>query len=165
MLRNKIGPSFDAKKKCFFLFFWLVFLKISLPAERRGFLKNKRRKKEKHWTKFWLKKGYFWTKFWLYSRYIYIYIPISVFAVNRDFAKGVARTVSFPCPFLPRFFFFSFVGLFFCFFSPFSSGSFGSLLFLSICSRTAPKKRNFLEKKQEKPRKKSKAFSFSLCRT
>ena len=43
MLRNKIGPTFDAKK-CFFPFL-LVFLKnLIFPAERRGFLKIKTRK-------------------------------------------------------------------------------------------------------------------------
>ena len=57
-----------------FPFFFFYFLEnISLPAERRRFLKNKTEKKEIGGRIFNSKKGNFWTDFQLYSLYIYVY--------------------------------------------------------------------------------------------
>ena len=47
-----------------------IFLfNLTLPAERRRILKNKKEKKRKSWTDVWLKKVKNWTDFWLYSIY------------------------------------------------------------------------------------------------
>ena len=66
--------KFWRKKNVFFSFFLLAFLKnLILPAERRIFLKNKKKEKtEKTWTKFWLKKRLFLDQV-LTLQHIYIY--------------------------------------------------------------------------------------------
>ena len=77
MLRNKIGPSFDAKKVFFFSFFWLVFLKnLILPAERRGFLKNKKRKKREKLDQVLTQKKAIFGPSFDSTAYIYIYIKL-----------------------------------------------------------------------------------------
>ena len=48
MLRNKIGPSFDSKNGLFLSFLLVLLKNLILPAERRRFLKNKKRKKREN---------------------------------------------------------------------------------------------------------------------
>ena len=45
MLRNIIGPSFDSKM-AMSVFFSFLFENLSLPAERRRFLKSKRKQED-----------------------------------------------------------------------------------------------------------------------
>ena len=86
MLRNKIGPSFDAKKVFFFLsFFWLVFLKSHSPCRKKRIFEEKK-KKRKIGPSFDSKKAIFGPSF---DSTIYIYILLS--AKRRAyFCKSIA---------------------------------------------------------------------------
>ena len=56
------------------MFFCLFFFKISFSLQKEIFLKNKKRKTEKNWTKFWLKKRLFLDQVLTLQRiYIYTY--------------------------------------------------------------------------------------------
>ena len=65
MLRNKIGPGFDSKNVCFFLFFFARFsLKSHSPCRKKKiFEKQKKKKKRKLGPGFDSKKGKSWTRF------------------------------------------------------------------------------------------------------
>ena len=58
MLRNIIGPGFDSRNGVFFCLFFARFsLKSHSPCRKKKiFEKQKKKKKEKTWTRFWLKK-------------------------------------------------------------------------------------------------------------
>ena len=76
MLRNIIGRIFNAKIVFFFFFFLLLFLNnLILPAERRRFLKNKNREKQKKMDGFSTQKRAIFGRIFNSTAYIYIYTP------------------------------------------------------------------------------------------
>ena len=65
MLRNKIGPVFNARNVVFFLFVFLIFFEKSsfFSAGRMRFSKTKKQKKQKNGPVFNTRKGKNWTSF------------------------------------------------------------------------------------------------------
>ena len=95
MLRNKIGPSFDAKNVFFFLF-GSLFLKISFSLQKKeDFWKTKKEKQRKLGPSFDSKR-LFWTKFWLYSIYVYAgeLLVCPPFGLQRVISLAPLRVIS-----------------------------------------------------------------------